>query len=149
MGASGRPTDYNDEIATEICDRIASSSNGLRKLCSENSHWPDHATIYKWIFRHPAFGDKYAQAKARQVEILVDEILEIADNTSRDKIIKIDKNGNKREVCDNEYVNRSRLRIDTRKWIACKLAPKIYGDRAEKSSDDTAKSIMQQLIDKI
>lgn len=39
------------------------------------------------------------------------------------------ENADSKVVADNEHINRSRLRIDTRKWIAAKLAPKIYGDK--------------------
>ncbi|WP_367379929.1 hypothetical protein [Legionella quinlivanii] len=30
-------------------------------------------------------------------------------------------------MCNSEFIARSRLRINTRKWLASKLAPKIYG----------------------
>src|SRR5688572_9232829 len=38
-----------------------------------------------------------------------------------------DENGNERT--DNEVVARSRLRVDARKWLAGKMAPKKYGDK--------------------
>ncbi len=38
-----------------------------------------------------------------------------------------DKDGKK--ALDHEHVQRSRLRVDTRKWAAGKLAPKRYGDK--------------------
>jgi hypothetical protein len=34
-------------------------------------------------------------------------------------------------VLNGEHVQRSRLRVDTRKWFASKVAPKIYGDKIE------------------
>ena len=58
---------------------------------------------------------------------MVDEIIEIADDSSQDNIIN--KQG--QIICNNESINRARLRIDTRKWIASKLAPKIYGDKID------------------
>ena len=35
------------------------------------------------------------------------------------------------KVVDQEHIGRSRLRIDTRKWAASKLAPKKYGDKLD------------------
>jgi len=126
----GRPSDYTPELAEEICQAIASDSKGLRRLCEENEHWPARANIYKWFKKHPEFRDNYMQSKESQIEALVDEVLEIADDTSNDTIIKVDEQGNKRAVCNSEWINRSRLRIDTRKWLAAKLCPRIYGDKA-------------------
>ena len=36
---------------------------------------------------------------------------------------------------NSEYVQRSRIRIDTRKWIASKLKPKKYGDKVDVTTD--------------
>lgn len=125
----GRPTDYSQELAEEICEAIASDSKGLRRLCKENEHWPHRNNIYKWLRKYPDFRCLYAQSKESQIEALVDEILEIADDTSHDSIIKTDDQGKEKIVCNNEWINRSRLRIDTRKWLAAKLCPRVYGDK--------------------
>jgi hypothetical protein len=44
-------------------------------------------------------------------------------------MVKVGKDGKKKVEFDNEHVRRSRLRIDTRKWLAGKLKPKVYGER--------------------
>jgi hypothetical protein len=113
---------------------MATSSKGIRILCKENPHWPDRSNIYRWVFMHAHFRDQYARAKAMQVEWLVEEALEIAYDNSRDEYI----NSNGEAKCNNEWVNRSRLKVDTIKWFASKLAPKIYGDI--KQSDDNSTS---------
>jgi hypothetical protein len=119
----GRPTDYTPELAKEICGAIASSSIGIKRLCKENPIWPSHNTIYRWLANYPEFRDQYAQAKQCQVELLVDEILEIADDSSHDMI----ENEQGFRICNGEFIARSRLKIDTRKWLASKLVPKMYG----------------------
>src|SRR5690348_15445571 len=83
----GRPTDYNDEVAAEICEAIATSSTGLKKLRAQNPHWPVVSTIYIWRTKNKHLAEQYAQAKCLQVEVLVDEILEIADDSSNDFIV--------------------------------------------------------------
>lgn len=124
----GRPSSYNPKIAKEICDKIASCGKGLKRLCRENEHWPCHETIYNWLRKYPNFFDLYAKAKKDQVTALVEEILEISDDSSHDVLVKEDRDGNEYEVCNTEFVQRSRLRVDTRKWIASKLVPRLYGD---------------------
>jgi hypothetical protein len=132
---AGRPTTYTEEIVLEICDTIASSSKGLRRLCMDNPHWPTQDTIFTWMKNHTQFSEQYALAKRHQVEVLVDEMIAIADNTTHD--FKIDDSGN--VVCNGEHIQRSRLRIDLYKWIACKLIPKVYGDRIRHEADITVK----------
>lgn len=143
-----KPVEYSDELADEICEAIGTDSKGIQALCNENPHWPTRKTIMKWIIKHPHFGDKYTKAKVHQVEAIVDEILDIADDTSRDTIIKKNKDGSEYEVCNTEWINRSRLRVDTRKWLASKLAPKIYGEKIQNSSPES-QSLLQNLIDKL
>jgi hypothetical protein len=121
----GRPTEYNPELAKEICTAIASSSKGIGRLCKDNLRWPNKDTIFSWLKIYSDFSDQYARAKRLQIEVLVDEIIEIADDSSQDNLIN--KQG--QIICNNAVINRARLRIDTRKWIASKLAPKIYGDK--------------------
>lgn len=134
---------YTEELAEEICQEIASSSDGMRKLCKKNSHWPAPQIIYGWLRKHPQFAQRYAQAKVAQIDIYVDEIIQISDDDSRDTNITNDG----KEVCNSEWIGRSRLRVDSRKWLAGKLAPKIYGTKALDIGLDA--SLLEKVIDKL
>lgn len=123
MGAPCFP--FDEYLAQEICDEVATSTDSLAKIIQRNPHFPSEQTIRRWRLKLPDFGNMYARAKQLQAELLAEETLEIADDISGD--IYTDKDGNER--CDNEFVQRSRVRIDTRKWIACKLAPRLYGEK--------------------
>lgn len=128
----GRPPglDYTNELGEEICLKIATNPMGLEHLCKANKHWPCFQTIYEWRIKVPLFGEMYAKAKIAQIEVLTDQSLSIADDTINDSLLRIDsRTGETTEICNNEWVNRSRLRVQTRQWLATKLAPMIYGDR--------------------
>lgn len=127
----GSPSTYTREIAEDICMTMSTSEYGLRRLCAERPHWPSRKCILEWRIKIKEFGDLYTKAKQDQVENLVDDILDIADDTSRDLV----ENENGKMVCNSEFVNRSRLRIDTRKWLAAKLAPRIYGEKIQNEID--------------
>jgi hypothetical protein len=127
----GRPTDYTPELAEQICDAIATNAMGLTRLSKKYDWFPDKDTIFQWRRKHKDFADRYAKAKQDQVEALVDEIIEISDDSSQD--VLINDNGN--VVANTEFIQRSRLRIDTRKWLASKLVPKLYGDRVQHAGD--------------
>lgn len=140
-----RPTDFNQEIADIICDMVSTTTKGLRRLCAENPELPDESTIHRWRLKHEAFREQYAEAKRVQAELLAEEIIEIADDSSHDVIY--DNDGNER--INSEFVNRSRLRVDTRKWIAAKLLPKVYGDRPQDDTKSAADTLIEKLLEKI
>lgn len=121
----GRPSDYSEELAEEICLRL-SYGEGLVKICKDEG-MPHRSTVLRWIAKNKDFCDRYALAREAQADYLLEELLDIADDTSADTYE--DKNGVIRT--DHENVNRSRLKVDTRKWIIAKLAPKKYGDRIQ------------------
>jgi len=123
----GRPSSYSEELADEICLRL-SYGEGLVKICKDE-HIPARSTVILWLLKNKTFSDKYAQAREAQADFLLEELLDIADATEGDMLL--DKDGNPTGKVNHENINRSRLRVDTRKWVITKLAPKKYGDRVE------------------
>jgi len=121
-----RPTIFTPEVAALICENIASTTMSLKKICDNDENLPCVGTVLKWLREDKeGFLTQYTRAKETQADLLADEMMEIADDTSGDELI--DEDGKVRE--NREFINRSRLRVDTRKWIASKLKPKKYGDR--------------------
>lgn len=132
----GRPTKYSDEIADIICNKIATSNRGLVTLLKEDDRLPAFSTVFKWLGEEDKqyFIDKYNEAKIQQADYLADEIIGIADDGTNDYAFKegedADGEGAKPFVL-KEHIQRSRLRVDARKWIASKLKPKKWGDKSE------------------
>lgn len=124
----GRPSEYSQETADFICSEIADGKS-LRTIAL-NENCPVTATIFAWLRKYPEFLTQYTCAKDEQAESLVEEILDIADNNTRDVRV-INRNGVEVEIVDNDVVNRSKLRIETRKWLASKLKPKKYSDHID------------------
>jgi hypothetical protein len=73
------------------------------------------------------YAESYVRACEIRAEKLTDEILQIADEANAD-IIGVDEKTGK-PIVNGEAINRSRLKVDARKWLAGKLAPKKYGDK--------------------
>jgi hypothetical protein len=133
----GRPTIYSPELAKKICDLVATNTLGYRKLEELYPDLPDESSVRLWRHTYQDFSLQYAQAKATQAELLAEEIIEIADNGRNDWMESSDDEGGAGWKINGEHINRSRLRIDTRKWHASKLQPKKYGD-AKQVEDLTA-----------
>src|ERR1041384_5256775 len=81
-------------------------------------HMPSNNAVRKWATQdHEGFGAKYARARAMQAEHYAGEIIEIVDS-------------------DPDPV-RARNRMDARKWVSSKLAPKKYSDKVEAENRTT------------
>lgn len=106
----GRPSEYTPERAAEICQRIADGKS--LKTISAEPGMPDDYTILRWLDRHEEFRVQYARARDRRVEKMAEEILSISDDP-------------------NEDPQSRRVRVDARKWLMSKWAPKKYGDKLE------------------
>ncbi len=126
----GRPGMYTEELGKKICRAIATSTDSITAICARNPEFPNRECIWGWRLDYPDFANMYDNAKRAQADLLAEEIKDIADHTAQDHITKLDSQGNEYEVANTEWIARSRLRVDTRKWIACKLLPKVYGDLA-------------------
>ena len=105
-----------------ICERIADGES-LRLIC-QSDEMPARSSVFKWLAENKEFSDQYARAREAQADLLADEILAISDETAFDTITT--DAGNRP---DTEWLARSRLRVDARKWLASKMAPKKYGDK--------------------
>lgn len=117
---------YTPEISETILERLE-DGEGLIAICRSEG-MPSDGAVRKWVETdHDGFGARYAQARARGVERLADEILELSDDASRD--VRTTEEG--RDIVDYEVVARSKLRVDSRKWLLSKLLPKTYGDKID------------------
>lgn len=110
---TGRPTIRSAKLADSILTAIAGgeSLNSITKRDGMPAYW----TVLRWLNDDAAFSAKYAEAKQTCAEKYADEIIEIADD-------------DKEDARNSVAVQRSRLKVDARKWVAAKLLPKKYGD---------------------
>jgi hypothetical protein len=142
---AGRPTEYSTEIAQEICDFVADTPMMLEDLCDQHPHWPCAQTVYKWRRRHPEFEEIYAIAKRCQIEVLVSHAFRIARDRTSDFVE--DNKGNLH--ANTPRIQGIRSEVDTIKWLAGKLAPKLYGDKITKEVGPESQTLLQGVIDKL
>lgn len=119
----GRPSVYSQYLADIICGRLT-EGDSLRKICRDDD-MPCTATIFSWFRVYPDFLGQYTRAVQNRVETHVEEMLEISDDSRNDT--QVDDEGN--VIVNHDHIQRSRLRVDTRKWIASKLKPRKYGEK--------------------
>jgi hypothetical protein len=126
-----RPNDFTDDIFDVICGRMA-DGEGLRKIC-EDPEMPSRQTFLRWIEKDTGRQAKYQQAREALMDWYGEEILDIAWDSSKDTI---PATKNKPPRCDNEWVARSRLKVDTLKFLMAKLHPRRYGDKLPETVEE-------------
>lgn len=126
----GRPTTYSPEIAGVICISLAEGLS-LREICRKDE-MPGLSTVFQWLAKHKDFAERYARAREAQADHMAEELLEIADDARNDWV----EGENGEAVLNHEHVTRSRLRVDTRKWLMSKLLPRKYGDKVQHTGPD-------------
>ncbi len=118
---NGRPSEYTAQKATAICTLIAEGLS-LRKACK--SVQMSTVTVRNWLLQHPEFVKQYARAREEQADFYAEDIIEIADG--------------------EEMPDQKRVRIDARKWVACKLHPRVYGDKLDVTTRDESPPITRE-----
>lgn len=99
---------------------------------------PAYATVLRWMDELPDEPERAEERKAREAfkraldtarirgwAVWADELIEIADDSSLDLVVGPDGG----ERMNSEFVARSKLRIETRKWLLSRMLPKVYGDQ--------------------
>ena len=147
--SGGRPSVYTDELAMLICTKIAEGES-LRGICRQEE-MPAVSTVTSWLVDEtkPEFSARYAQARKAQAYLLADELIEIADDGTNDYVTKTNSDGSTYEALDSEHVQRSRLRLDTRKWYLSKVMPKDFGDSTNLKVSGDKENPLQMLVSEI
>lgn len=131
------PYKYDRESAIATVLEELASGRSLIAICQSEGR-PSFTTFMRWLAEEGEAGnilrDKYARAREAQAEVMAEDILAIADEECT--TVRADKHGTQDDgdgktevVFDSTAVQRNRLRVDARKWLLSKMAPKKYGDK--------------------
>lgn len=128
---------WSPEIEDEICDRTANGETLAQIFASP--HMPSKPTFFRWLSgelhltpeQARALRIRYDQARLARADRMAAELLAIADDASRDRVIRQLPAGLVTEVVDFEHIQRSRLRVDARKWILARLFPEKFGEKLQ------------------
>jgi hypothetical protein len=129
-----RPSKFTQALANVICRRLMAGES-MRQIVADTK-LPAQSTVYKWLAEQEPFSEQYARAREIQADTHFDEILEIADDATKDRLEKIDEAGKVIGYYENTgALRRSAMRIEVRKYRAEKMAPKKYGPKVDLTSD--------------
>lgn len=130
MGRPPIPAAKREAMIEQILFDMSHNGQSLRQSCSNAGLAV--ATFFDWRNADPILSDRYAKARLDMYDYIADETVRIADEEYREiEVDEQDAEGNWIKVTKKVAVDtqRSRLRVDTRKWLLSKIAPKQYGDK--------------------
>jgi hypothetical protein len=141
-----KPSAHSKKTAEKICLLIASGQS-LREICKDTK-LPAMSTVLLWVANNrEGFSEQYAKACEARLYFHAEELIDIADDGTNDWMER-NEGDNAGWKANGEAINRSRLRVDTRKWILAKLLPK-YKDKPEQNDSGDMATILSKLIDKL
>lgn len=108
------PMLYDPEVAERICVALTVGQSLVQVLQLPNM--PSRQVVYRWLNDSKEFRNNYARAREEQADYFADECVVISDEA-----LGLDAAG----------VSAMKLRVDSRKWRAGTLKPKVYGNNAK------------------
>lgn len=95
-----------------------------------------HSTFIDWVKAEETWATQYAAARVDYIENIAQQVISISDEAPS----RTDNNN-----VDTGDVQNKRLRVDSRKWLLSKLAPKLYGERLTVAGDEAAPLKVEQI----
>lgn len=106
---------FTPELAEQVLAELRAHGSTLK---AAKAVGVDRATIVNWVETHKEFGQHYAHAKAEGIDALVEDTIEIADAPPALTALG---------SVDTGAVAHNKVRIETRRWYAERLAARKYG----------------------
>ena len=125
----GRPSVPFDPIVAETVIEMVKQGRGMLAV-SLLPDMPSLRVLWRWVDENEGFRAAYQHARAAQADTLADEIELMAEAEPR---MYADRDGVQR--VDPGWVAWQRARAESKRWLASKLLPKIYGDRLALDGD--------------
>lgn len=144
----GRPTTYTEDNEQKVLIHLA--TGGSMNQLKEMEGYPYPSTVYEWIFKHEDFREKYIAARAIGMFAWAEDCIDIADDGSNDYMEKLNRDGEQIGwQVNGEYVQRSRLRVNTRQWYMERINAKVFGDKKQIDHGVTEEGALGALLQSV
>ena len=118
-----------DKVFLDIIQQIE-LGRSLKNILDDDTYPISRATFYNWLNDNPDSIELYKKATEIRADGIFDDMLEISDDNTKDYYY--DVNGNRQQSM--VAVNRSRLQLDTRKWVLGRMNPRKYSEKLDITS---------------
>lgn len=118
---------YDEATKNAMVDSLLvqiEAGKSMREVCRMDG-MPDHTTVIRWMRDDASLATRYARARMAQADVLFDRMEAVEEAVSAGTMDS----------------HAARVVLDSMRWRASKLAPKVYGDRLDVSVSDARISI--------
>ncbi len=129
-----------DTIFPAICEDV---SKGMlaQEACEKHGIAP--STLWRWCDADETMRTAYAHARVLQCHVMAEDCVRIADGLDAEAQARLEVMADVAAKGDDEdaerllaslqaaAIQRDRLRLDARKWLTSKIAPRIYGEKLD------------------
>lgn len=118
---------YDDATKSVMVETLLEQieiGKSMREVCRMDG-MPDHTTVIRWMRDDAVLATKYARARTAQADTLFDRMEAVEEAVAAGTMDS----------------HAARVVLDSMRWRASKLAPKVYGDRLDVQVSDTRISI--------
>lgn len=116
--------DFADSLEAQLIVDFVSTGQTLRAACKDVG--VGYSTIYARMRESERFRELLEDARKVGFEAIAEQCLEIADDSSQD-IVYTERG----ERMNGEFVQRSKLRVETRLKLLSKWHPNRYGEKLQ------------------
>ncbi|MGW8787131.1 terminase small subunit-like protein [Heyndrickxia sporothermodurans] len=126
---TGRPTSFDEATKEEIIRRIENGET-LSAVC-RSKHLPERWSVYRYARTDESFSAALACARVAWADVMADELLVIADDSQNDWQTRTFA-GRTELVPNREVVDRSKVKIDVRRYLMSCFNKHRYSEDARK-----------------
>ncbi len=131
-------TNEKKQAASKIILEEITKGRSVRSILHpdtrEKDKLPAYTTFLKWLEEDNDLANQYARAMEWRAEGLLEDTIDIADDTSNDLIIDKEIEGIRIMKPNKDHILRARLKIEARQFALRKMAPKKYGEKLDVTS---------------
>lgn len=137
VGTSTHGDKYTQDLGDEICRRIEEGMT-LRKVC-EMEDMPERTVVIGWANKRPFFRNQLTRSRVECMISWADDIVEAADESVSDykltldlddpRVNRIEEDGKVTFTFSGDHLNRSKLKIETRRWLMERINSEQFGIR--------------------
>ena len=119
-----RKSVYTDKLAERVCQAIAVSTVGIKRMVAADMTLPSESTIYLWVQEYPEFADNYHAAREAQAEARWEMCQETAEKCQRDVQALVDADSPQLAAKTKALNDAAKLVIEVQYRLIAWLAPK-------------------------
>ena len=134
-------------VIKEVCRQVSEGAL-VKDACKEQG--VTAGQLREWLAEDPELAElsvMYARARGDQAQAIAEEAIDIADGVTGDTEARLEAMVHALKDVDDAdkdrilyslqqaAVQRDKMRVDARKWMASKIAPRVYGEKVELSGD--------------